>query len=336
MRSPVRELAPDTVGKVVPGEVPIPVGELAPREAWVPVDGLAPDEAGEVEQGELPVSLDELAPDTANRAAPVDEPAPVSEPSAPARDAPDQHVEPRMTHHGSISDWAPPVVPDRPAPANRRTSTSSTARSAHDVPVRVPGRPLTFAFSPDGTRFVIACLGRKVLVADVLDPGRSRLIRHDGPLERLGRLAREDRLPIAAALAPGGDRLVTYAVPTLRTWDVDHRSQLAEWRTDEPEGQVALGAEGLNALFLPGSSGAHHWPVSQDTPDRLTAQEGKAALAVTSRDGTMFATVDAPADPGRAWVLAAQGCAPAPVICTSVSGTPPPAASSPSGTAVPT
>ncbi|MFJ3419347.1 CHAT domain-containing protein [Streptomyces sp. NPDC086082] len=312
---PVGELAPDVVDKVVPGEAPVPVAELAPDttdkvvsgELPVPADELAPDQAGKVEQGELPVPVDELAPHTANQAAPLDEPAPVSGPSAPPRDTPDQPVEPRTTHHGSISDWAPPVVPDRPAPTNRRTSTSSTARSAQDVPVRVPGRPLAFSFSPDGTRFVIACLGRKALVADVLDPGRSRLIRHDGPFERLGRLAREDRLPIAAALAPGGHRLVTYAVPTLRMWDVDARSQLAEWRTDEPEGQVALGAEGLNALFLPGSSGAHHWPVSQDAPDRLTAQEGNAALAVTSRDGTMFATVDAPADLGRAWILAAQG-----------------------------
>lgn len=308
-------LAPDEVGVVVPGEVPVPVGELTPDtlakavpgEVPVPVAELAPDEVGEVEQGELPVAVDELAPDTANKAAPLDEPAPVGEPSALASETPDQPVEPRMTHQASISDWAPPVVRDRPASANRHASTSASARSAHDVPVRVPGRPLAFAFSPDGTRFVIACLGRKALVADVLDPGRSRLIRHDGPLERLGRLAREDRLPIAAALAPGGHRLVTYAVPTLRLWDVDARSQLAEWRTDEPEGRVALGAEGLNALFLPGSSGAYHWPVAQDAPDRLTAQEGNAALAVTSRDGTMFATVDAPADPARAWVLAAQG-----------------------------
>ncbi|WP_328828610.1 CHAT domain-containing protein [Streptomyces sp. NBC_00252] len=312
---PVGELAPDVVDRVVPGEAPVPVAELAPDttdkavpgELPVPADELAPDQAGEVEQGELPVPVAELAPHTANQTAPLDEPAPVSGPSAPPRDTPDQPVEPRTTHHGSISDWAPPVVPDRPAPTNRRASTSSTARSAQDVPVRVPGRPLAFSFSPDGTRFVIACLGRKALVADVLDPGRSRLIRHDGPFERLGRLAREDRSPIAAALAPGGHRLVTYAVPALRTWDVDARSQLAEWRTDEPEGQVALGAEGLNALFLPGSSGAHHWPVSQDAPDRLTAQEARAARAVTSRDGTMFATVDAPADLGRAWVLAAQG-----------------------------
>ncbi|MCX4814068.1 CHAT domain-containing protein [Streptomyces sp. NBC_01239] len=335
VRTPVRELAPDTVDKVVPGEVPVSVGELAPGEVGVVVSGevpvpvgelapdtvdkvvpgeapvsvgeLAPDEVGEVEQGELPVPVDELAPGTANKAAPLHEPAPVSEPSALARDTPDQSVEPRVTHQASISDWAPPVVQDSPAPTNRHASTSSTARSAHDVPVRVPGRPLAFAFSPDGTRFVIACLGRKALVADVLDPGRSRLIRHDGPLERLGRLAREDRLPIAAALAPGGRRLVTYAVPTLRMWDVDARSQLAEWRTDETEGRVALGAEGLNALFLPGSSGAYHWPVSQDAPARLTAQEARAALAVTSRDGTMFATVDASADPARAWVLAAQG-----------------------------
>ncbi|MFF6990365.1 CHAT domain-containing protein [Streptomyces sp. NPDC010273] len=312
---PVGEVAPDGVGVVVPGEMPVPVGELAsdavdkvvPGEVHVPADELASDDVGEVEQGELLVPADELAPDTANKTAPLDEPAPVSESSAPPRGTPDQPVEPRTTHHGSISDWAPPVVPDRPAPTNRRTSTSSTARSAQDVPVRVPGRPLAFSFSPDGTRFVIACLGRKALVADVLDPGRSGLIRHDGPFERLGRLAREDRSPIAAALAPGGHRLVTYALPTLRMWDVDAGSQLAEWRTDEPEGQVALGAEGLNALFLPGSSGAHHWPVSQDAPDRLTAQEARAARAVTSRDGTMFATVDAPADLGRAWVLAAQG-----------------------------
>ncbi|MGR3869559.1 CHAT domain-containing protein [Streptomyces graminifolii] len=312
---PVGELVPDEVGVAVPGEVPVPVGELAPDEVGevvpgevpVPADELAPDEVGEVEQGEVPVPVVELAPDAANKAVPIDEPAPVTAPSAPARDTLDQPVEPRMTHHGSISDWAPPVVADRPAPTNRHASTSSTARSAHDVPVRVPGRPLAFAFSPDGTRFVIACPGRKALVVDVLDPGRSRLIRHDGPLERLGRLAREDRSPIAAALAPGGRRLVTYAVPTLRTWDVDARSQLAEWRTDEPEGQVALGAEGLNALFLPGGSGAYHWPVSQDAPDRLTAQESRAARAVTSRDGTMFATVDAPADLGRAWALAAQG-----------------------------
>ncbi|MGW3311389.1 CHAT domain-containing protein [Streptomyces sp. NPDC001073] len=312
---PVGELAPDTLDRVVPGEASVPVGELAPDttgkvvpgELPLPADELAPDQVGEVEHGELPLPVDELAPDIANKAAPLDESDPVSGPSAPPRGTPDQPVEPRTTHHGSISDWAPPVVPDRPAPTNRRASTSSTARSAQDVPVRVPGRPLAFSFSPDGTRFVIACLGRKALVADVLDPGRSRLIRHDGPFERLGRLAREDRLPIAAALAPGGQRLVTYAVPTLRLWDVDARSQLAEWRTNEPEGRVALGAEGLNALFLPGSSGAHHWPVSQDAPDRLTAQEGNAALAVTSRDGTMFATVDAPADLGRAWILAAQG-----------------------------
>ncbi|MFE2887820.1 CHAT domain-containing protein [Streptomyces sp. NPDC059272] len=313
--APADELVPDGVGVAVPGELAIRVGELVPDgvgvavpgEVPVPVDELVPDEVGEVERGELLVPVVELAPDTASKAVPIDEPAPVTAPSAPARDTLDQPVEPRMTHHGSISDWAPPVVADRPAPTNRHASTSSTARSAHDVPVRVPGRPLAFAFSPDGTRFVIACPGRKALVADVLDPGRSRLIRHDGPLERLGRLAREDRSPIAAALAPGGRRLVTYAVPTLRTWDVDARSQLAEWRTDEPEGQVALGAEGLNALFLPGGSGAYHWPVSQDAPDRLTAQESRAARAVTSRDGTMFATVDAPADLGRAWALAAQG-----------------------------
>ncbi|MER6208021.1 CHAT domain-containing protein [Streptomyces sp. NPDC001642] len=313
--APVGEFAPDAVDRVVPGEAPAPVGEFAPDtldrvvpgELPLPADELALDQVGEVEHGELPLPVDELAPDIANKAAPLDESDPVSGPSAPPRGTPDQPVEPRTTHHGPISDWAPPVVPDRPAPTNRRTSTSSTARSAQDVPVRVPGRPLAFSFSPDGTRFVIACLGRKALVADVLDPGRSRLIRHDGPFERLGRLAREDRLPIAAALAPGGHRLVTYAVPTVRLWDVDARSQLAEWRTDEPEGRVALGAEGLNALFLPGSSGAFHWPVSQGAPDRLTAQEGNAALAVTSRDGTMFATVDAPADLGRAWILAAQG-----------------------------
>ncbi|MFD4873952.1 CHAT domain-containing protein [Streptomyces sp. NPDC058420] len=329
--APVVEAGPGAADDVVPGDMRALVDELAPDDAWAPVDELAPaapwDPAddlpsapsGEIEQVEVPLPVGELAPaapwapaddsvpDTANNARPLDEPAPVREPSAPARDTPDQLVEPRMTHHGSISDWAPPVVPDRPAPTNRSTSASSTARSAHDVPIRVPGRPLTFAFSPDGTRFVIACLGRKALVADVLDPGRSRLIRHDGPFERLGRLAREDRLPIAAALAPGGHRLVTYAAPTLRIWDVDTRSQLAEWRTDEREGQVALGAGGLDALFLPGSSGAYHWPVSRDAPDRLTAQEARAALAVTSRDGTMFATVDAPADPARAWVLAAQG-----------------------------
>lgn len=268
---------PTSTDEPAPGEVRLPVAELTPG-------GAVPSLVGAVEQGEVPPPVDDSAPDTARRS-----------------------TEPPVSRQGSISDWAPPVIRDSPAPATRHAAGPSAARSAHDVPVRVQGRPLGFSFSPDGTRFVVACLGRKALIADVLDPGRSHLVRHDSVLERLGKLAREDRMPIAAALAPGGQRLVTYAVPTLRVWDVDRGSQLAEWRTDEPEGQVALGTEGLNALFLPGGSGAYHWRDSQDAPDRLTAQEDKATLAVTSRDGTMFATVDAPEDVTRAWILAAQG-----------------------------
>lgn len=275
--------------------------------------GTAVADPGEVHDParEVPVTVGEVrpdeSPDAMHQVRPDEVPAPANEAPVTPVEAPPQSVEAPATPSTPvtlISEWAPPVVRDKSAAT---TSRSSNVRPADDVPIRLPGRPLHFAFSPDGARFVIACLGRKVLVGDVADPGRSHLIRHDRTLERLGKLAREDRMPIAAALAPGGRQLVTYAAPTLRTWDVDSRTQIAEWRTDEPDGRVALGGDGLNALFLPGSSGAYHWRVWTDVPRRLTGQERDVSLAVTSRDGTLFATLDARADLGRAWVLAAQG-----------------------------
>ncbi|MEU6145729.1 CHAT domain-containing protein [Streptomyces sp. NPDC047081] len=214
-----------------------------------------------------------------------------------------------------ISEWTPPVVPDRVAPAGpfvpKASSNSSTARGSEspdrDAPIRLPGRPLNFAFSPDGARFVIGCAGRKAVVSDVTDAGAWRVIRHGTTLERLGKLVRDDETPLVTALAPGGRQLVTYAKPTVRTWDVDTRSPLGQWPMDAPGSCVALGREGLSALVFTKAPSAHHWRVSRGQPHDLVGQETEVALAVASRDGTMFATVDAPIDLGLRWVRAAEG-----------------------------